>query len=53
MRDKDSTKSGTVEIAYRMPGKEWKRTTCRESALERKLEKLSDAGAEVQVRRDV
>ncbi len=39
------------EVAYRIPGSEWKRKVCKtERAFDKLLEKLGEQGAEIQVR---
>lgn len=43
-------RSAKVEIAYREPGRAWKRRTVTRARLEKVLEDLADRGAEVMTR---
>jgi hypothetical protein len=48
---KPAPKFAPIELAYRLPGKGWKRTVIRsQRALDRKLFDLSDKGAETHTR---
>lgn len=46
-----STAYAPVEIAYRVPGKSWRRTVARtEAAFEKKIDRLIEQGAEIRTR---
>jgi len=46
-----ATKFVPQEVAYRIPGSEWKRKVCKtERAFDKLIEKLNEQGAESQTR---